>query len=63
MPFQIVITMEDTGQIKMTAPMDQKIVCYGMLEIARCLVDAHKPGEQRIIPAGGVLPPAFPGTN
>ena len=45
-----------TGELAISAPLDQKIVCYGMLTMAMDLVRAHTPGQAaKILPIHGHL--------
>lgn len=48
---QIVITQLDNGQTIVNAPLNNKILAYGLLEIAREIIANHKPGTPEIIPA------------
>lgn len=55
---QLVIDFGPHG-VRVTGPMDNQVLCYGLLEIARDVVRAHaakKAAEQRIVPAT-IVPP------
>lgn len=58
---QLIVTMTDTGQVGVQGPIDNPILCYGLLEIARQSIQAHiqKKGENLIQPVHGSfgLPP------
>lgn len=59
---QLIITLDDTGQIGVTGPINNQLMCYGMLEMAKIAVTAHaKQNEQIVKPANGVLLPPQPG--
>lgn len=52
MEYEIRITMKN-GQLTVTAPFEQRALCYGMLEMARDIVQQQSGAlqEQRVIPA------------
>lgn len=58
---QIVITFEpETGQINVAGPIENKILTYGLLDLARDAVcDLHRKNENRVQPVtiAGPLPP------
>lgn len=35
MPKQIILTLEDNGQLNLQGPIENSILCYGMLEVAK----------------------------
>ena len=37
-----IVMEEETGQVNVTAPFAQKLVCYGLLEIARQIITNYK---------------------
>ena len=37
-PFTMTIVMQPNGSVNLTAPFQNKILCYGLLEIARDIV-------------------------
>jgi len=47
----LTITIEDGKSPEVTGPLNNKLVCYGMLELARDLIKDYKP--QEIIPVSG----------
>lgn len=59
---ELLIALDDTGQVQVTGPIDQTLLCYGLLEIARDVIAEHKAKAQRLVqPAIGTLPaPPFP---
>jgi len=51
----LTITMEETGGVHVSGPLDNKVLCYGLLEVAKDIVlDHEKKKEQRIVPPGPV---------
>lgn len=60
MPQRIVIEMTDDGQFNVHAPLQDKILCYGLLEAARDVIKDYEPPETRIAvpPAGLIVPRA-----
>jgi hypothetical protein len=52
MAAQLVITINDGGKINVTGPIDDPVLAYGMLEVARdCIRDFNDEQNRRIIPA------------
>jgi hypothetical protein len=56
--FELVITMTPDGQVGVRGPIDQLVLCYGLLELARDAIQARaaEMAKQRIVPAS-ILPP------
>lgn len=53
MAIQIVITLADNGAVQIQGPIQDKMACYGLLEVAKDLVrDYEAPVVQ---PANGLL--------
>lgn len=50
--FTLVITMNQAGEISLSGPLENKVLCYGLLEVGRDIVANHKAPEQRIVPPG-----------
>jgi hypothetical protein len=46
---QITIVMESNGQINVNGPLNDKVLCYGLLEVAKDIVRTFKP-QQVVIP-------------
>ena len=42
---QLTITLQDDGQVQITGPIEQLLVCYGLLEAAKDAIREF--GEQR----------------
>lgn len=53
---ELLITLQDTGQVTVTGPIEQRLLCYGLLEVARDVIAAHQPLDQRIVQPATVLP-------
>jgi len=53
---EIVITLNAAGQIHVTAPLQNKMLCYGLLEVARDVVQGFQPAQApAILPVNGFL--------
>lgn len=48
---EIKIILDDNGNCRVEDPIDQKMLCYGMLELAKEAIHIHHISKQRIIPA------------
>ena len=46
---EIKIIAEDDGSVKIAGPIENKVLCLGLLDIAHDLVLKHDPKESRII--------------
>ncbi len=42
---QLTIVLEDDGQVKMSGPLQDKVLCYGMLGLAGDIVRNFKPSD------------------
>jgi hypothetical protein len=52
------ITMLATGQVHVTGPIENKILSYGLLEVAREVIAEHAKAQQRLVqPASMVFRP------
>lgn len=58
---RITISLMDDGKIQVTGPLPDKILCYGLLECARQIVQDHGKDKGKIV-IPQILPP-FPGPN
>ena len=62
MAMELIIRIDDAGQLSVSGPIDNKIVCYGLLEAARDAVQAHHDQAKKLVhPA--VLVPQFSKPN
>lgn len=51
---QIVITLTAEGQFKATGPFDNKLLCYGLLDMCRDAVQKHD-SQRRVEPASATI--------
>lgn len=53
----LVIHIDDRGQVSLTGPIDNKLVCYGLLEVAKEIVaDHHRQQQARLVQPSTALP-------
>ena len=52
MNIEVVITLTDAG-IQVRGPLDQPVLCYGLLEAAKDVVRTAQQKECRIVPVTG----------
>jgi hypothetical protein len=56
---ELTVRMDNTGRISITGPLENKILCYGLLEAARDAI--HAAGDQpKIVPVSGIIQPFKP---
>ena len=55
---RLTIVLNMHGNIGIEGPINNKILCYGMLEAAKDAIKAYEARQQRIVPAMQ-LPPEF----
>lgn len=48
---------EQTGAVTLNGPLDNRLLCYGLLEMAKEIVSSNKPKVQPRIVPGVALPP------
>jgi hypothetical protein len=62
MPLELKIMMDDAGQVTMSGPIENKILCYGLLEVARDGIAEHhaNAAKQLVQPAGPLRFPPPP---
>lgn len=41
MAMALTITVDDAGQVSVQGPLENQLVCYGLLEVARDAIQAH----------------------
>ena len=59
MAVQLIISMDDNGQVGVNGPIDNQVLAYGLLMIAHnAIYDYHKQKENRITPAT-LIPPTI----
>lgn len=57
MKAQLVITIEDNDQTNVSGPINDKLLCYGMLEVARDAIQSH---HAKVALRQSVVPAAMP---
>ena len=53
---QLVISLNASGEINISGPIQDKVLCYGLLGIARDLVKDYVP-QAITVPKGVIIPP------
>jgi len=53
---QLLISVSATGDVNVSGPIGDKLLCYGLLGIARDLIRDYQPSTV-IVPKGVVIPP------
>lgn len=56
---KLVITLQANGQLNVTGPITNKLLCYGMLESAKMVIQEYKPGKENSIVVPDRLPEDF----
>jgi hypothetical protein len=59
MPLELKIMQDDAGQISVSGPIENKILCYGLLEIARDAIVAHHEKAKRLVQPAAAFPVAL----
>lgn len=54
---QLLIEVDEHGNINVTGPIADKALCYGLLESAKDAIRAHAEAQRRIVPAVSSLVP------
>lgn len=49
MQMQLVITVEDDGRVQVSGPIDNKMVAYGLLEVARDAINDYAKGHSKLV--------------
>lgn len=50
MPAQLVITLDDQGKLGLQGPINNKLLCYGLLELAKdAIVSHHAEQDKRVV--------------
>jgi hypothetical protein len=58
MAAQLIITLDDAGKIQVAGPLDNQLMCYGMLEAGKAALQEHwRTSQNRVQLAPGPLPP------
>lgn len=45
----LTITLTESGQVSVNGPLDQLMLCYGMLELAKDVVRAHQATKTKAV--------------
>ncbi len=57
MAVQLVVTMDDAGAVQVSGPIDNLILCFGLLEVAKDVLRKHaertQTGVQAVAPGQG----------
>ncbi len=62
MPIQLVVTLDETGQVGVSGPIQNQMLCFGLLEMAKIAINDHaKQNQQLVKPVHGILAPQMPG--
>ena len=59
---QIVITLQDDGQLTITGPIQNRVMAYGLLELAKDAIRAHEAPKSGIVPVH-IIPPSNGGSQ
>ena len=47
---QLLITLEEDGRIQVQGPIQNKLLCYGLLGVAHDVIEAYKGGPALVVP-------------
>ena len=56
MSHELKIVMDDNGQVSVSGPIQNKILAYGLLEVARDAIHEHSEQSKSLIQPVSVLP-------
>jgi len=62
MPFQLTIVIDDVGQCSVNGPIDNKVIAYGMLEVAKEAIAQHHAQKAQLIQPATLIPFGKPGS-
>lgn len=58
MPIQITITVDDAGHTSINGPIDNKILTYGILEVAKeAVATYHRKKAENLVQPATIMPP------
>jgi hypothetical protein len=46
---QLVISMDETGSVNVNGPIQNLLLCYGLLEMAKVAINDHAKQNQRLV--------------
>lgn len=49
---RLIIMLDEDGKVKLNGPLQNKLLCYGLLEVARDIIKDHKV----VIPVAAIPP-------
>lgn len=61
MPVQLVVTMNENGEIGVNGPIQNQLLCYGLLEMAKVAIQDHAEKNRRLVQPASITLPALPG--
>jgi len=54
-PIQIIVTVLPSGQVQVAGPIEDKVLCLGLLEMAKATVVAYQPPQKpSIVPFANI---------
>jgi len=54
---ELKITMLKSGQVTVTGPIENKILAYGLMEMAKDIILEHNKAQARLVQPAVMLPP------
>ena len=61
MPVELRIVMTDEGQVQVNGPLQNKIMCYGLLMTAMDAIRDTHDANRRLVQPVSLVPPTIPG--
>jgi len=58
---KIVIKLHSNGSVEVEGPFNDKILCYGLLEMGKEIIKGHVPEQKNILVPQLVVPPGLVG--
>lgn len=62
---QLIITMDDQGQVSVNGPIQNQLLSFGLLEMAKTAISEHNKQQAdkrvQLAPPGLAVPPVLPG--
>jgi hypothetical protein len=56
MATELKITLLDTGEVQVSGPIDNMIMCYGLLECAKDVLKSHRDQKAKLVRPVTLLP-------
>jgi hypothetical protein len=58
---QLIVTLDDNGSVNINGPIQNALLCFGLLEMAKVAINNYAEQNKRLIqPVAGVLPTQLP---